>query len=181
MAGGLPKADAGRSLTAAEREPIRRYQLDFEVRDAVTLATVATDTLSSIILDNSPVIVALNLEELFVSACNPLAGAAAVHILYTVDHPHLRSFSVSISNNTGQKHPPPAHSGSPTVAMPSGAFGAGAFTFRGGAGGPHTGANNGGVAVDISADPPCAYAVGLGWQTRRWNDPGTGTQILYCK
>jgi hypothetical protein len=65
--------------------------------------------------------------------------------------------------------------------MPSGAFTAGSLFFRGGAGGPHVPANNGGVAVDVSTDPPCAYSVNLGWQTRRWNEPATGTQILYCK
>ncbi len=181
LPGGLPKAAAGRSLTPAEREPIRRYRLDFEVRDAVTPAAVPGDSLSSIVLDNSPVIWALNLEELFVNACNPLAGAATAHVLYTIDHPHLRAFSISISNNNGTVHPPPPHSGSPTVAMPSGTFGAGAFLFRGGAGGPHKATNDGGIAVNVSGDPPCAYAVNLGWQTRRWNDPATGTQILYCK
>jgi hypothetical protein len=181
LPGGLPKSDAGRSLTNAEKEPVRRYQIGFEVRDSVTLATVATDELSSVVLDNSPVIVALDLEELRSNACNPLAGAANAHILYTVDHPHLRNFSISIGNNNGTVHPPPAHSGSATVAMPSGAFAAGNYFFRGGAGGPHNGAGNGGVAVDISSDPSCAYAVTLSWLTRRYYDTGQSTQILYCK
>ncbi len=59
LPGGLPRSDAGRALTNVEKEPIRRYQLRFEVRDAMTQATIYTDLLSSIILDNSPVIVAL--------------------------------------------------------------------------------------------------------------------------
>lgn len=182
LPGGLPQAQAGRTLNPPEREPIRRYRLEFEVRDAVTSATVHTDELSSIVLDNSPVIVALNLEELFVNACNPLAGAATAHILYTVDHPHMRRFSITISNNNGAVHPPPPHSGSPTAAMPSGDFTAGAFTFRGGAGGPHVPAtNDGGVPVNIAADPSCAYSVTLGWLTRRWTDTGNSTQVLYCK
>src|SRR5262249_17352771 len=95
LPGGLPNADAGRSLTTAEREPVRRYRLAFEVRDAVTFATVPTDQLSAVIFDNSPVIAALDLEELRLNACNPLAGQPDVHILYTVDHPHPRSFSLS--------------------------------------------------------------------------------------
>ena len=181
LPGLLPKTDAGRSLTNLEKEPIRRYKLQFEVRDAVTLAALPGDHLDSLVLDNSPVIVALDLEELRLDACSPLAGAANAHILYTVDHPHLRSFNVSIWNNNGQKHPPPAFSGSPTTAMPSGDFVAGNYFFRGGAGGPHLAGNNGGVPVAIGADPSCAYSVILGWQTRIWNDPGHSTQILYCK
>jgi len=181
LPGLLPHADAGRSLTTTEQEPIRRYALAFEVRDAVTLAALPGDQLDSVILDNSPVIVQLDLEELRANACNPLAGAANAHILYTVDHPHLRSFNVTIANNGGQVHPPPAFSGSPTTAMPSGAFVAGDFFFRGGAGGPHLSTGNGGVPVPIGADPSCAYVVTLGWQTRIWNDPGHSTPILYCK
>lgn len=181
MPGGLPAIEAGRSLTTTEQEPIRRYRLRFEVRDSATLLLTHTDTLDAVIFDNSPVIAALNLEELFVNACNPLAGQSQAHILYTVDHPHLRRFSIRIWNNTGTVHPPPAHSGSPTVAMPSGEFSAGSFFFRGGAGGPHVPAGTGGVAVDISGDPPCAYAVELSWLTRRYLALEQSTTILYCK
>ncbi|HEX7285352.1 MAG TPA: hypothetical protein VF532_04180 [Candidatus Angelobacter sp.] len=173
LPGGLPKADAGRALTNAEKEPIRRYQLQFEVRDATTLATVFTDRLSSIILDNSPVIVALDLEELRTNACNPLGGAPTVHVLYTVDHPHLRNFSMAISNNGGVVHPAPP--------MPSGSFVSPNFFFRGGNGGPHNGTNTGGFAQNIAGDPPCAYSVSLSWSTRQYLTSGHSTQILYCK
>jgi hypothetical protein len=176
---GLPQTEAGRSLTATEQEPIRRYRLQFEVRDGG--ATVYTDTLSSIILNNSEPVFALDLEELLNNLCQPLAGQPRAHILYTIDHPHLRDFSVSISNNNGLVHPPPAFSGSPTVAMPNGAFTAGSFFFRGGASGPHVAAGTGGVAVDISADPVCAYRVDLSWLTRRYGDSGQSITILYCK
>lgn len=176
LPGGLPIVDAGRSLTTAEREPIRRYQLLFEVRDGVSLATVATDHLDSIVLDNSPVAWALDLEELRTNACSPVAGGT-VHILYTIDHPHLRFFNVGISNNSGGVHPPPA--------MPSGAFSppppTSDYLFRGNAGGPHLPGNNGGFAVNVSADPPCAYRVALSWQTRHYQSSTTGTDRLYCK
>jgi hypothetical protein len=182
LPGGLLKADAGRSLTNTEREPIRRYTLRFEVRDFVTSAALPGDQLDSLILDNSPVIRQLDLEEQHANACNPLAGAANAHVLYTVDHPHLRSFDITISNNNNvQVHPPPAFSGSPTVAMPSGAFVAGNYFFRGGAGGPHLASNNGGVPVAIGADPSCGYYVTLRWQTRIWNAPAESTTIIYCK
>ncbi|MGI8640776.1 MAG: hypothetical protein ACR2MG_12630 [Pyrinomonadaceae bacterium] len=176
LPGGLPIADAGRSLNTNEREPIRRYRLMFEVRDGVTLATVAIDTLDSIVLDNSPVILALDLEELRTNACNPIS-AGAVHILYTIDHPHLRFFNLGISNNNGGVHPPPA--------MPTGSFvpppPTNNLLFRGGAGGPHQPAFNGGFTVDVSADPACAYRVALSWQTRHYLSSSTGTDRLYCK
>lgn len=174
LPGGLPKSDAGRALTNAEKEPIRRYQLQFEVRDAVTLATIYTDKLTSIILNNSAVIWALDLEELRANACNPLGGASTVHVLYTVDHPHLNSFSLAISNNGGTVHGAPP--------MPRGSFLPGPnFFFRGGNGGPHNGTNTGGFAQGISMDPPCAYSVSLSWSTRQYLTSGTTTQILYCK
>jgi hypothetical protein len=172
----LPIGDAGRSLTTAEREPVRRYQLLFEVRDSVSLGIVATDHLDAIVLDNSPVAIALDLEELRSSACNPVS-AGSVHILYTVDHPHLRFFNLGISNNTGGVHPPPA--------LPSGNFAPPPpltnYLFRGGAGGPHLPGNNGGFAVNVAADPACAYRVALSWQTRHYESSATSTERLYCK
>ena len=175
MPAPLPKADAGRSLLTGEKEPVRRYKLQFEVRDAVTSAALPGDTLDSIIFDNSPVIVALNLVELQANACNPLAGATEAHVQYTLDHPHLRHFDVTIWNNGGTVHPPPAFSGLPTGAMPSGDFTSGSFFFRGGASG------TGGVAVNISGDAPCAYSVTVSWRTRHWLASTQSTSVLYCK
>ena len=173
LPGGLPKTEAGRAIVAGEQEPIRRYQLAFEVRDATTQAFVFADGLSAVIFDNTPVVAALDLEELRLNACNPLANQNSVHILHTVDHPHLRSFSISIRNNTGTVHSPPN--------TPSGTFAPGNFFFRGGSSGPHNVTNTGGTAVDISADQPCAYLVTLRWITRRWNDLGQSLDVLYCK
>lgn len=176
LPGGLPIADAGRSLSTAESEPIRRYRLMFEVRDGITSALVAVDTLDSIVLDNSPVALALDLEELRSNACNPVS-AGTVHILYTIDHPHLRFFNVGISNNSGTVHPPPA--------MPSGSFvpppPPNNFLFRGAAGGPHLPGNNGGFAVNVAGDPVCAYRVALSWQTRHYLSSSHSTDRLYCK
>lgn len=176
LPGGLPILDAGRSLTSAEREPIRRYRLTFEVRDASSFAPVAIDMLDAIVFDNSPVAVALDLEELRTNACNPVS-AGAVHVLYTVDHPHLRFFSLTISNNTGTVHPPPPLPGASFVPPPPPAN----YLFRGGAGGPHQPGNNGGFPVTVSADPACAYRVALSWQTRHYLSSATSTDRLYCK
>ena len=174
MPGGLPQTQAGRSLATAEKEPIRRYTLQLEVRDAMTLATIYTDRLSSIILDNSNVVAALDLEELFVNLCNPLGGASTAHLLYTVDHPHLNNFKVEISNNSGTVHAAPP--------LPNGSFLPGPnFFFRGGAGGPHNGTNTGGFPVDISADPACAYRVRLSWLTREYLTSTDWIDVLYCK
>jgi hypothetical protein len=172
LPGGVPSTEAGRALTPAEQEPIRRYHLRFEVRDAVTAAVVHSDDLESIVLDNSAVIWGLHMEELLSDLCNPLAGASDVHVLYTIDHPHLRWFKVQISNNTGVVHPAPP--------LPNGDFG-GSVAFRGGNSGPSNASGTGGHAVNVSADPPCAYSVTLSWQTRRLYDPSHSRQVLYCK
>ncbi|MEG1115635.1 MAG: hypothetical protein RSE46_11430, partial [Janthinobacterium sp.] len=176
LPGGLPILDAGRSLTAAESEPIRRYRLGFEVRDGNTLALVATDGLDSIVFDNSPVIVALDLEELRSNACNPVSGGL-VHILYTIDHPHLRFFNITISNNNGIQHPPPPLPAASFTPPPPPSN----YLFRGGAGGPHLSGNNGGFPVNVALDPPCAYRVAIGWQTRHYLASSHSIDRLYCK
>lgn len=170
--GGLPIQQAGETLPTAEQEPVRRYRVGFEVRDAVTNSPTHTDQLDAIIFDNSAVIATLDLEELRLNECNPLSSATTVHLLYTVDHPHLRSFSVSITSNGPAGHIPPE--------TPSAAFTTGSYSFRGGASGPHNGTNTGGVPIDVSLDPACAYAVNLGWVTRRYLDTGQTLQRLYC-
>ena len=184
LPGGLAKADAGRSLTASEQEPIRRYALGFEVRDAVTHGPVIwSDGLGAIIFDNTPVQVALDLEELHANACNPLGSVSTIHLLYTIDHPALRSFTSSISSNAGTFHTPSTPPvGGNNAATPAGAYTPGmAFPwFRGAAGGPHNSTSTGGLAIDISTDPHCAYSVSLSWVTRRYNDLGQSTQLLYC-
>ena len=176
LPGGLPILDAGRSLTTAESEPVRRYRLGFEVRDGTTLALVATDGLDSIVFDNSPVIVALDLEELRSNACNPIAGGV-VHMLYTIDHPHLRFFNLTISNNNGITHPPPPLPAASFTPPPPSAN----YLFRGGAGGPHLSSNNGGFPVNVALDPPCAYRVAISWQTRHYLASSHSIDRLYCK
>ncbi|WP_315093772.1 carboxypeptidase-like regulatory domain-containing protein [uncultured Cellulomonas sp.] len=170
--GGLPKAQAGETLPAGEQEPVRRYRVGFEVRDAVTDTTLHTDQLDSIIFDSSAVIATLDLEELRLNGCNPLSGATTIHLLHTVDHPHLKTFSVTINNNGGTVHVPPQ--------TPSGAFVVGDYSFRGGASGPHNSTSTGGIPIDVSADPACAYSVNLSWVTRRYLDTGQTIQRLYC-
>ncbi|HEY9834045.1 MAG TPA: hypothetical protein V6D26_26065 [Stenomitos sp.] len=178
---------AGRSLLPTEQEPIRRYRMIFEVHEEMG-AVVFTDSLDSIVIDNSAPVVLLNLEELLMSACNPLAGLTDIHVRYTVDHPHLRYFTVEISNNTGTFHaappapPAPAPVPPPPVDMPRGDFFPPLnYLFRGGASGPNPPSGAGGYAVNIASDPKCAYRVKLKWLTRRLYTSVQSTEILYCK
>jgi hypothetical protein len=186
LPGGLPQVQAGVALTNAQKEPIRRYTLQFEVRDASTLLSTFTDTLSSIILNNSSPILALDLEELFTNLCSPLGGANTAHVLYTVDHPHLSSFALSISSNLGVVHPSSPAPGPVTpfgfLQLPSAGFPPSGFFFRGGNSGPHNATNTGGFRVNISADPSCAYRVDLAWSTRHYPTAlADTTEILYCR
>lgn len=51
----------------------------FEVRDAVTDATLFIDTLDSLVLDNTPSVALLNIAELMANACNPIMGWVTRH------------------------------------------------------------------------------------------------------
>ena len=185
----VPPIGPGDSLTTAQEEPIRRYKMQFEVKDSGTAGTIFTDHLSSIILNNSQPVILLSMEELFLNLCNPLGGVNTAHVLYTVDHPHLNNFALSISSNLGTVHAPQNPLPAPTVngntAMPTNNFMLPGpnpnFFFRGGASGPHNGTFTGGFPVDISGDPSCAYRVSISWLTRQYLDSGHSTEILYCR
>lgn len=166
----LGLAAAGTAVAVADRAPIRRFKLRFQVYDFDQAVDKVSDnkTLNALVIDNSPVKYALNLIELAGNLCNKIIND--VHILYTIDHPHLSYFKVTIENNGGMVHNAPP--------LPDGSFGGNLF-FRGGESGVA------GFPVNVAADPVCAYVVKLSWQTRhyphdtRWI--GTHTQILYCK
>lgn len=165
----LGLAAAGSPVAAAERAPIRRYKLRFQVYDFdQAVDKIANNkTLDALVIDNSPVKFALNLTELASDLCNKITND--VHILYTIDHPHLSDFTVTIENNSGIVHNAPP--------LPKGTF-SGNYFFRGG----ESGAT--GFAVNVKNDPVCAYAVKLSWSTRHYHSnrgAGRHTQILYCK
>jgi hypothetical protein len=176
-------AQAGRALTAAEQEPIRRYRMVFQVRDAVTGADVWTDVLDSIIFDNTDPVMLLNLEELLSSECNPIAGLSQIHVRYTADHPHLQSFRMDITHNyqvTVHSSPAPGVApGVPPTDMPRGDFPTAPpdYTFRGNASGMAAGTG----PIDISADPICAYSVKLYYLTRKLHTSESFVEVLYCK
>ena len=165
----LGRSTAGDPVATADQAPVRRFKLRFQVYDFDQAVdnTTSNKTLDALVIDNSPVKYALNLSELDANLCNPVT--TNVHILYTLDHPHLKYFNVRIVSNAGVAHSAPP--------LPNGTF-SGSFFFRGGDNGP------GGYDVDVSGDPPCAYAVILRWETRHYHS-GRGSvrerQMLYCK
>lgn len=165
----LGLAAAGSAVAAGDRAPIRRFKLRFQVYDfdATVNKTASNKTLDSLVIDNSPVRFALHVTELAADLCNPISNN--VHILYTIDHPHLRYCRVTIENNSGVVHDAPP--------LPTGTFSGNLF-FRGAESGAA------GFPVDVTGDPPCAYAVKLAWRTRHYHgnrDDSRSTQILYCK
>ncbi len=165
----LGKPAAGNPVPAAQRAPIRRFKLRFQVFDFDQAVNNTTNnkTLNALVIDNSPARYALHLAQLEANLCNPVTNQ--VHIRYTIDHPHLSFFNVKISSNAGVVHNAPP--------LPNGSFG-GNFFFRGGQSGPA------GFAVNVAGDPKCAYAVTLSWQTRHYHGGRGGArsvQLLYCK
>jgi hypothetical protein len=95
----------------------------------------------------------------------------SINIRYTVDHPHLRSYDMRIRSNLAD----------PVHTVPGGSFTAGSFFFRGRASGPaDPPTQSGGVPVDISLDPPCAYSFKLHYQTRHYVTNDGGDEVLYC-
>ena len=160
---------AGTAVAVADQAPIRRFTLRFQVYDFDQAVNKASDnkTLNALVIDNAPVKYALNLTELTGNLCNKITND--IHILYTIDHPHLSYFKVTVENNGGMVHNAPP--------LPNGAF-ASNFFFRGDE------STSTGFPVNVSADPTCAYAVKLTWKTRHYHS-GRGdsrhTQILYCK
>jgi hypothetical protein len=170
------RAEAGRSLTDAEKARIRRFRVVFQVRDVSTNTDIFTDTRDSIIFDNSSPVALVNVAELLSNACSPIMSGptASINIRYTVDHPHLSYFKMKIRNNATD----PVHD-SPT--LPGGSFTAGSFFFRGGASGPADPPNQpGGVSLDISSDPPCAYTLELFFHTRHYLSGQGERDVLYC-
>ncbi|MDR8390296.1 carboxypeptidase-like regulatory domain-containing protein [Aliifodinibius sp. S!AR15-10] len=165
----LGRGNAGQAVAEVDQEPIRKYTMRFQVfdDDEPVNKTRNNKTLPALVIDNSPLKFALNLEELESDLCNPITDD--VHILYTLDHPHMNSYSIKIESNSGVVHNAPP--------LPTDSFGGDLF-FRGGSSG------SAGHLVDVSSDPSCAYAVILSWNTRHYHSRrGTGRheQILYCK
>ena len=99
-------ANPGVAVPAANRIPIEKVAIRFEIREVVNkpaniFNTVAGSgkTLNSVIINNNPVFMKLSISELEVSGlCSPISGT--VHAKYTVYHPHISSVSLHLNNNS---------------------------------------------------------------------------------
>lgn len=164
----LGRAEAGKAVPDTGRAPIRRFKLRFQVYDYDQTVNKFSNnkTLDALVINNSPVKYALNLTELEGNLCNTITDD--VHILYTIDHPHLKYFKVKIENNSGVVHNAPP--------LPNSTF-VGNLFFRGAESGTD------GFPVSVSDDLPCAYVVKLYWQTRHYHSNRgyhAHAQVLYC-
>ena len=167
---GLP-VTAGDPVPAAQESVKPLFQINFEARNATTLASVGSNSLNVIALSNTeykyarhpdwagstvtlPPVVSLDIVEMQAGGCQPLGMSAdTLHILYTAYHPYLGSYSVQFVG------PAPL----PTVTVP-------AIPVDGDA---YSGAA--GLAVDISMLVPCAYVVFLNANLNLTN----GDVVLY--
>lgn len=99
-------ANAGTAVPAANKIPIEKVAIRFEIREVVNkpanifnVVPGSGKTLNSVIMNNNPMFMKLSVAELEVSGlCSPISGT--VHAKYTVYHPHLASSSLHLNNNS---------------------------------------------------------------------------------
>ncbi|HWG21053.1 MAG TPA: hypothetical protein VG225_11045 [Terracidiphilus sp.] len=154
---GLPVL-AGMPVPAAQESVKPLFKINFEARNAVTLAAISGNSLDVIALSNTAYkytrhpdwaggvvttipVVSLDIVEMQAGGCQPLGstGNNTLHLLYTAYHPYIGSVSLQFVG------PAPL----PTVPVP--AIPADGDVVSGAAG----------VSVDISMLIPCAYVVFL--------------------
>jgi hypothetical protein len=91
-------ADAGEAIPAANKIPIEKIAIRFEIRESITNNPILGSgrTLNSIVVNNNPVFMKLAIKELIeTTLCSPISGD--VHVNYTVYHPHLAVNSTSLT------------------------------------------------------------------------------------
>lgn len=169
---GLPVV-AGIAVPTAQQSVKPTFTINFEARNATTLASVGGNSLAVIALSNTnytfqrhpdwagykvtppyPPVVSLDILEMQAGGCTPIGvNANTLHLLYTVYHPYLGSYSIDFVGPTPL----------PTVTVP-------AIPADGDAYSSLTG-----LAVDISMLVPCAYVVQLKANLNLTN----GDSVLY--
>ena len=153
---GLPVL-AGSPVPAAQQSVKPTFQINFEARNASTLAPVGSNSLNVIALSNTAYkytrhpdwagstpttvpVVSLDIVEMQAGGCQPLGvNSNTLHILFTAYHPYIGSVSVQFVG-------PAPLPGDTIPAIP-----ADGDVISGAAG----------VAIDISMLQPCAYVVFL--------------------
>jgi hypothetical protein len=99
-------ADAGQPVPAANKIPIEKIAIRFEIREVVNkpanqfnIIPGSGKTLNSAIVNNNPMFFKLAITELDASgSCTPINGT--LHAKYTVYHPHLRAAYLHLKNNS---------------------------------------------------------------------------------
>ena len=101
----VPNSAPGVPIAAANKIPIEKFALRFEIREVVDKVNNIFNvvpgngkTLNSVIMNNNPVFMKLSITELEAGLCNPISGT--LHAKYTVYHPHLASSSLHLNNNS---------------------------------------------------------------------------------
>jgi hypothetical protein len=102
----VPNSLPGVAIAAANKIPIEKFAIRFEIREVVNkpanifnVVPGSGKTLNSVIMNNNPVFMKLSIAELEATGlCNPISGT--VHAKYTVYHPHLASSSLHLNNNS---------------------------------------------------------------------------------
>jgi hypothetical protein len=168
---GLPVV-AGATVPAAQQSKKPLFQINFEARNATTLAAISANSLAVIALSNTEYtytrhpdwagstpttipVVSLDIVEMQAGGCKPLGamGSNTLHVLYTAYHPYVGSVSLQIVG--------PA----PLPVLPALVIPADGDVVSGAAG----------LAVDISMLIPCAYVVFLNVNLNLTN----GDSVLY--
>ena len=99
-------ANAGVAVPVANRIPIEKVAIRFEIREVVNkpanifnVVPGSGKTLNSVIMNNNPVFMKLSIAELeTLGSCTPISGD--LHAKYTIYHPHLAAALMHLNNNS---------------------------------------------------------------------------------
>jgi len=167
---GLP-VRAGMPVPALQQSVKPTFQINFEARNATTLASVGSNSLNVIALSNTAYtytrhpdwagstpttvpVVSLYIVEMQAGGCQPLGvNSNTLHVLFTAYHPYIGSVSVQFVGPA----PLPAYT-IPAIPVDGDVI-----------------SGTAGVAIDISALRPCAYVVFLNVNLNLTN----GDVVLY--
>ena len=100
----VPDTAAGVPIAPANLIAIEKIAIRFEIGELTSGGTINIQptngkTLNSVIINNNSVFMKLAIAELEATGlCNPISGN--VHAKYTVYHPHIQSFSMTLRNNS---------------------------------------------------------------------------------
>ncbi len=100
----VPDTAAGIPIGPANEITIEKIAIRFEIGElsggSIIIQPSNGKTLNSVIINNNSIFMKLAIAELEVTGlCNPISGD--VHAKYTVYHPYIQSFSMSLRNNSG--------------------------------------------------------------------------------